>query len=210
MHLTSPIYRPGARAYDMDRVTHFPLVNASHPDLVRHPRFASVTPITVELQPGDALLLPVHWLHQVESWPPADIGHGTREGAAKDDAEDDAMDEPDREARDERGLRRRLNVMINWWGDFGGPSVFEHLERAASRSEQLAQDDLTHTLTLTATVTLTLTLTLTLTHVSRSEQLAQDDLYIDCSTSFCRCMVPAALQSTGGRGARAFQARLKS
>ena len=59
--------RPGGRAYDMDRVAHFPLVNVTHPDLVRHPRFASVRPIVVTLEPGDALLLPVHWLHQVDS-----------------------------------------------------------------------------------------------------------------------------------------------
>lgn len=46
----------------------FPLVNVTHPDLSRHPLFAEASPFTVTLQPGDALLLPAYWYHQVESF----------------------------------------------------------------------------------------------------------------------------------------------
>ena len=46
----------------------FPLVNVTHPDLTRHPLFADAQPFTVELGPGDALLLPAYWYHQVDSF----------------------------------------------------------------------------------------------------------------------------------------------
>ena len=48
-------------------VTSFPLVNISHPDLARHPMHAHANVISLELLPGDALMLPAGWAHQVES-----------------------------------------------------------------------------------------------------------------------------------------------
>lgn len=48
----------------------FPLLNVTHPDLQRHPLFADSHPFTVTLEPGDALLLPAYWYHQVESFAP--------------------------------------------------------------------------------------------------------------------------------------------
>jgi hypothetical protein len=47
-----------------------PLVNLTHPDLRRHPLFAEAQIFTVDLEPGDALLLPAYWYHQVDSYAP--------------------------------------------------------------------------------------------------------------------------------------------
>lgn len=49
-------------------IDNFPLVNLTHPDLERHPLFNDAQMMTVELAPGDALLLPAAWYHQVESF----------------------------------------------------------------------------------------------------------------------------------------------
>ena len=49
-------------------VDNFPLVNVTHPDLTRHPLFKDAFPFTVDLHPGDALLLPAYWYHQVDSY----------------------------------------------------------------------------------------------------------------------------------------------
>ena len=46
----------------------FPLLNVTHPDLKRHPLFAEAQVFTATLQPGDALLLPAYWYHQVDSY----------------------------------------------------------------------------------------------------------------------------------------------
>ena len=48
----------------------FPLVNITHPDLERHPLFKEATVFKVTLEPGDALLLPAYWYHQVDSYAP--------------------------------------------------------------------------------------------------------------------------------------------
>jgi hypothetical protein len=48
----------------------FPLVNATHPDLRRHPLFKSAKPFTVDLHPGDAFVMPAYWYHQIESFAP--------------------------------------------------------------------------------------------------------------------------------------------
>ena len=48
----------------------FPLLNVSHPDLERHPLAAESHKIVVDLEPGDALLLPAYWYHQVDSFAP--------------------------------------------------------------------------------------------------------------------------------------------
>jgi len=45
----------------------FSLVDAEAPDLSRFPKFAETKPLTVDLGPGEAMLLPVGWLHQVRS-----------------------------------------------------------------------------------------------------------------------------------------------
>lgn len=45
----------------------FSQVDAENPDLARFPKFADCKPIEVEVGPGEALLLPVGWLHQVRS-----------------------------------------------------------------------------------------------------------------------------------------------
>ena len=50
----------------------FPLVNITHPDLARHPLFKEAEIFTVHLEPGDALLLPAYWYHQVDSYAPPD------------------------------------------------------------------------------------------------------------------------------------------
>ena len=50
----------------------FPLVNVTHPDLERHPLFAQAHVFKITLQPGDALLLPAYWFHQVDSAAPPD------------------------------------------------------------------------------------------------------------------------------------------
>lgn len=42
-------------------------VDGEQPDLQRFPKYAAVQPISVELNPGEAMLLPVGWLHQVTS-----------------------------------------------------------------------------------------------------------------------------------------------
>jgi len=48
----------------------FPLLNITHPDTRRHPLFKEATVFTATLQPGDALLLPAYWYHQVDSYAP--------------------------------------------------------------------------------------------------------------------------------------------
>ncbi len=45
----------------------FSQVDAENPDLERFPRFAECTPMEVEVGPGETLLIPVGWLHQVTS-----------------------------------------------------------------------------------------------------------------------------------------------
>jgi Cupin-like domain len=42
-------------------------VDVWDPDVSRHPRFAGLEPIAVELEPGDALFVPVGWWHAVEA-----------------------------------------------------------------------------------------------------------------------------------------------
>lgn len=44
------------------------LVNFTHPDLKRHPRFKHARIFTVDLPPGSALLLPGYWYHHVQSF----------------------------------------------------------------------------------------------------------------------------------------------
>lgn len=46
----------------------FPLLNVSHPDLKRHPLAKDAHVFTVDVHPGDALLLPAYWFHQVDSY----------------------------------------------------------------------------------------------------------------------------------------------
>tara|TARA_B110001452_G_scaffold95433_1_gene78862 strand:- start:1506 stop:2804 length:1299 start_codon:yes stop_codon:yes gene_type:complete len=46
----------------------FPLVNVTHPDFERHPLYKDSHVFTVEMHPGDALVLPSYWYHQVESF----------------------------------------------------------------------------------------------------------------------------------------------
>lgn len=45
----------------------FSLVDAEAPDLHRFPKFANLRPFVVDLGPGETLLIPVGWLHQVRS-----------------------------------------------------------------------------------------------------------------------------------------------
>lgn len=45
----------------------FSQVDAENPELERFPRFAECTPMEVEVGPGEILLIPVGWLHQVTS-----------------------------------------------------------------------------------------------------------------------------------------------
>jgi len=51
-------------------VTHFPLVNASFPDLEAHPLFRHARVTTVDVREGEALLLPAFWYHEVQSFAP--------------------------------------------------------------------------------------------------------------------------------------------
>ncbi len=51
-------------------VTHFPLVNVSHPDYDRHPLYRHARAVTVDVPEGSALVLPAYWYHQVESFAP--------------------------------------------------------------------------------------------------------------------------------------------
>jgi len=46
-------------------------VDALAPDLKLHPNFARVRPISVVLEPGDALFIPHHWWHHVVSLDPS-------------------------------------------------------------------------------------------------------------------------------------------
>lgn len=46
----------------------FPLVNVTHPDLHRHPLFKDAITFQITVHPGDALLLPAYWFHQVDSY----------------------------------------------------------------------------------------------------------------------------------------------
>ncbi len=45
----------------------FAQVDAENPDLARFPKFAECRPLEVEVGPGETLLIPVGWLHQVIS-----------------------------------------------------------------------------------------------------------------------------------------------
>jgi Cupin-like domain len=45
----------------------FSEVDIEHPDFDRFPRFARATPVTIVLEPGQALFLPVGWWHHVRS-----------------------------------------------------------------------------------------------------------------------------------------------
>jgi hypothetical protein len=45
----------------------FSVVDAEAPDLHRFPKFAETKPLVVDLGPGEVMLLPVGWLHQVRS-----------------------------------------------------------------------------------------------------------------------------------------------
>jgi Cupin-like domain len=45
----------------------FSLVDAANPDYSRFPLYANADPVTVVLEPGDALFIPVGWWHHVES-----------------------------------------------------------------------------------------------------------------------------------------------
>src|SRR5262249_31430031 len=45
----------------------FSMVDAANPDYSRFPLYAYADPITVVLEPGDALFIPVGWWHHVES-----------------------------------------------------------------------------------------------------------------------------------------------
>lgn len=45
----------------------FSVVDAESPDLQRFPKFAHLAPLVVDLGPGETLLIPVGWLHQVRS-----------------------------------------------------------------------------------------------------------------------------------------------
>lgn len=53
-------------------VDNFPLVNITHPDYERYPLLKEAKVFTVTLEPGDALLLPAYWYHQVDSYAPPD------------------------------------------------------------------------------------------------------------------------------------------
>ncbi|RDJ00739.1 hypothetical protein B5K05_33245 [Rhizobium phaseoli] len=53
------------RVYNFE--SFFSQVDAENPDLKRFPKFAGVEVIDVELEPGDALLIPVGWWHHVRS-----------------------------------------------------------------------------------------------------------------------------------------------
>jgi hypothetical protein len=46
-------------------VDNFPLVNLTHPNLTKYPLFKEASPLTVELHPGDLLIMPAYWFHQV-------------------------------------------------------------------------------------------------------------------------------------------------
>lgn len=46
-------------------------VDALDPDLERYPNFAKVQPLSVVLEPGDALFIPRHWWHHIISLDPA-------------------------------------------------------------------------------------------------------------------------------------------
>ena len=48
-------------------IGNFPLVNATSPDLRRHPLFKYARLVTIDVPEGSALVLPAHWYHQVES-----------------------------------------------------------------------------------------------------------------------------------------------
>lgn len=45
----------------------FSMVDAANPDYSRFPLYAYADPITLVLEPGDALFIPVGWWHHVES-----------------------------------------------------------------------------------------------------------------------------------------------
>ena len=49
----------------------FSQVDAEAPDLARFPKFSETQAMTVEVGPGETLLLPVGWLHQVRSLTPS-------------------------------------------------------------------------------------------------------------------------------------------
>ena len=44
------------------------LVNVTHLDLHRHPLFKDAITFQITVHPGDALLLPAYWFHQVDSY----------------------------------------------------------------------------------------------------------------------------------------------
>lgn len=46
---------------------YFSQVDGEYPDLESFPKFAGCRPLTVEVGPGETLLIPVGWLHQVRS-----------------------------------------------------------------------------------------------------------------------------------------------
>ena len=51
------------------------MVDRHHPDLERHPRFAEAMKVaqSAELEPGDAIYLPYHWWHGVDSLEPVNL-----------------------------------------------------------------------------------------------------------------------------------------
>jgi len=48
-------------------LTNFSRVDDRVPDLARFPRFRDARSLTVELQPGEMLFIPVHWWHSIET-----------------------------------------------------------------------------------------------------------------------------------------------
>jgi len=65
------------------------LVDLTAPDLDRYPRFAEAMAAaqSAVLEPGDAIYLPFHWWHAVESLEsvmPSSITGGTRAGASRE------------------------------------------------------------------------------------------------------------------------------
>lgn len=64
----SPDDTPSIYPYPFDSaMPHLAHVDASQPDLTRHPAFANATPLNVDLSAGDLLFLPSFWWHQVLS-----------------------------------------------------------------------------------------------------------------------------------------------
>jgi hypothetical protein len=65
--LFSPVFAPALYSHRPGRLGRYSRVDLERPDLDRFPEARELTPTQVVLEPGEALFLPVHWWHRVET-----------------------------------------------------------------------------------------------------------------------------------------------